>query len=348
MKTIGVDADNGDELFIKGKIIKPVERIARAVSRLALEFKDTNFILTGNQREIERTIPEETQNLLIFPALKEYSPNSNLRRIKDSSLNNLVELMAKEEIDGFFSIGDTSRIGVELTALERSQRFMLPCLGVFLPSSRGVYLIADAGASVNTSEEQTLEHALAVSEFYKISFGKTPKLGILCNGTENHKGSKRIKSLDSLMKETKSKINPEIFPFDYVGKLEPEDASRGCTDILMTDGFTGNIYLKTVESTYKMIKSEVSKYLSKLGPIDKISLIASKRALGKIKKRAKERLDPPNFSGAILLGYNPGFVVKSHGISEEEDIYNGLKKTVEYANAEMTRKVCKKISEYKN
>ena len=184
-----------------------------------------------------------------------------------------------------------------------------PALAGLWPNQNGMNVVLDLGANIECSEENLIDFAELGSALFKSLFPKEkPKVSLLNIGSEEIKGTEILKVASKKLKDLSSEEN-----FIYKGYIEGNNIMSGESNVIVTDGFTGNIALKTAEGTAKFISKNLKKSLSVL------SLIFSYFSLN----RFKEKLDPRKYNGAIFLGLN-GPVVKSHGGIDAIGFYHSI------------------------
>lgn len=228
------------------------------------------------------------------------SPALALRAKKDSSMRVAVNLLAEEVVEGCVSAGNTG-------ALMATARFVLkmlpgvdrPAIIATLPRASGHVHVLDLGANVDSSPEILLQFALMGESMVRTLEGKqSPTVGLLNVGSEEIKGSGTIKKASELLRE--SKIN-------YVGYVEGDDIFNGTVDIIVCDGFEGNIALKTSEGLAQMLSKVIREEFTK-GIWRRCAALVA----GPVLRSFRARIDHRQYNGAVLLGLR-GAVVKSHG-----------------------------------
>ena len=197
-----------------------------------------------------------------------------------------------------------------------------PALAALWPNNKNLSVVLDLGANIECNEKNLLDFTSMGAALYKSLFNSKPKIALLNVGLEEHKGSEILKNAFSILKKNKANN------FEFCGYIEGNQIMNGDIDVIITDGFTGNIALKTAEGTANFITENFKKSLNKL------SLLMSYRSLNKL----KNRLDPRKFNGAIFLGLqNP--VVKSHGSTDAVGFAYSIDVCNKVINANLIEKI---------
>ncbi len=222
-------------------------------------------------------------------------------------------LKKNEDVCGLVSAGSTGAIiaGGQLI-LGRIRGIKRAALCPAIPNVNGATLLCDCGANAECKPSMLCQFALLASAYAQAGFNKAnPSVGLLNNGTEEHKG-------DTLRQETYKYLS-QMQGINFVGNVEGRDINYGNVDVVIADGFSGNVALKSIEGCAKMILATMKKQF-KSSPA---SLIGSLFMLGAI-KRMKKGLDFDKYGGALLLGLKK-VVIKSHGTSKPVTITNAIK-----------------------
>ncbi|NCB51845.1 MAG: phosphate acyltransferase PlsX [Clostridia bacterium] len=318
MKII-VDAmggDNAPEATVKGAI--------KARRELG-----TEIVLVGRKEDIEHHFGSERDcGITVVDArdvvTMEDDPSSATRRKKDSSMSVALELLRSGDGDAVVSAGSTGALltGATLT-VKRVRGIRRAALAPVLPNGKRGTVLIDCGANVECTAEYLLQFAF-MGSFYarKILGCYNPRIGLLNNGTEEHKGGTLQHQAYALLKKADSEGR-----INFVGNVEASQALSGDVDVLVADGFTGNILLKTCEG--------VAKYINKgLKGVFKKNL-KNKLAASVLKEDIvafKDTLDANRVGGTALLGINKP-VIKAHGSSNEEAIFSAIRQAVEFCSA---------------
>lgn len=234
-------------------------------------------------------------------------PMQAMKSKKNSSMIVAFEMLKAQEADAVVSTGNTKvMVGAGTLKVRLLPGVQRPALSAILPRKTGYSVVLDVGANPETTPEQ-LVHNTVLGALYSISVLGTekPKVGLLTVGTEEGKGGDRINRANAYLKV----LNERFDWFEYVGPVEGFDVFQSEVDVIVTDGFTGNILIKTIEGLVYMLKDVVGEKV-KRNPF----YIGAGLVLLPLLKKLKSQLRPERFGGAPLLGLN-GLVFKAHGSS---------------------------------
>lgn len=243
-------------------------------------------------------------------------PVEGLRRKKDSSILRAVDLLKGGQADALISPGNTGGIvaasTIRLRPLDGLDR---PAIATVIPAAKNEFVLIDAGASVECRPIHLLHFALMGSIYSREILGcKNPRVGILSNGTEDNKGTELTQEAFRLCK---------MVDLNFIGNVEGHDLFHDRVDVVVCDGFVGNIVLKTLESFAKGLQFWLRDEISR-NPKRILGALLVKGALRTIKRRT----DPDTRGGAPLLGLN-GVIFKAHGSARERAIMNGIGQAVQ-------------------
>jgi glycerol-3-phosphate acyltransferase PlsX len=325
--TVAVDAMGGDH--------GPSVTLAAAL-RFLEETPDVRLIAVGREAELAAVLARQkspaTDRLVLHPASEVVEmhepPADALRRKKDSSMRVAINLVKDGTAQACVSAGNTG-------ALMAISRFVLktlpgidrPAIASQLPTKKGVVTVLDLGANVNCTAIQLVQFAVMGTALVAAVEGiERPTVGLLNIGEEDIKGNDVVKETAELLK---------LSGLNFYGNVEGDDIYKGTTDVVVCDGFVGNVMLKTSEGLaqmlYEFLKAEFTR-----NPLARIAAgIAYPVLLG-----FKRRIDPRRYNGASLIGLR-GVVVKSHGGADVLAFRHALAK----AHAEATRGVLDKIAQ---
>ena len=260
-------------------------------------------------------------------------PAQAMRRGKGSSLWNAVESVKSGEAGAVVSAGNTgalmaiSKLILRMSApgLER------PAIVASWPTLKGVTAVLDVGANIESDAEQLIEFAIMGEAFHAAVHGSgRPTIGILNVGSEDMKGHEDVREAHAVLRAGGLDLN-------YHGFVEGDDIAKGTVDVVVTDGFTGNIALKTAEGTARFISALLKEALSS-GVQAKLGALIALPAL----KAMGQKIDPSAINGGPLLGLN-GIVVKSHGGANAKGFGNAIRIGVDLARSDYLAKVGEKM-----
>jgi glycerol-3-phosphate acyltransferase PlsX len=230
-------------------------------------------------------------------------PTQALRQGKGSSLWNAVAAVETGQAHAVVSAGNTGAyMAIAMFRLRTMEGVHRPALAARWPAANGSYVaMLDVGANVTADGQQLVEFAIMGEAFQRAVSGKErPSVALLNVGAEDLKGHEEIRTAARLIRDAGVDL-------DFQGFVEGDDIAKGTVDVVVTDGFTGNIALKTGEGTARMVGQLLREALTS-SPLAKLGALIAYPALAKLRKR----MDPGSFNGALFLGLN-GLVVKSHG-----------------------------------
>ena len=326
--SISVDAMGGD---FGPKITVP------ASLNFLKSHPDASITLVGNESIIQKLLKKPIDSFdrlsiihtTQFVTMDE-SPQSALKNKKSSSMRLAINLVKEGAADAIVSAGNTG-------ALMATGRFVLrmlpgidrPAIASFLPNQRGTTCMLDLGANADCTSYHLTQFAIMGSILSSvISKKKKPSVGLLNIGSESIKGNEVTKETYELLK--KSHLN-------FYGNVEGNDIFKGTTDVVVCDGFVGNISLKTTEGLAKMFADFLGQEFKKNIGTKFLALFSLP-----VLKSFKKRLDPRRYNGAAFLGIN-GIVVKSHGSADAFSFEHALMTAYEEANSKMIAKISKQL-----
>ncbi|GAB1365797.1 phosphate acyltransferase PlsX [Candidatus Cloacimonadaceae bacterium] len=241
------------------------------------------------------------------------SASSAVRSKKDSSLVKTVELHQQGKADVAVSAGNTGAVmAASLLVYGRIKNVLRPAIAVVFPTQIGHEILLDMGANVDCSAENLLQFAKLGSLYFQYFFHETkPRVSLLNIGEESAKGNATTKAAYQLLQEAKD--------LNFTGNIEGKDIIRGITDVIVCDGFVGNIVLKTVEgvgfSMFEILKEQINKdWIAKFGAMLSYPVYTY----------LKKKLDHTEYGGALLVGLN-GISVVSHGRSNAKAMKNAIR-----------------------
>lgn len=325
--TIALDAMGGDagpEMVIPGADLA------------AVRHPEVRFLLVGDRSRIAPLLERH-------PALKEHAlirhteiwvamdakPSQALRHGRGkSSMWLAIEAVKTGEADAAVSAGNTG-------ALMAMARFVLktlpgiqrPAIAVLWPTVRSESIVLDVGATIGADAGQLVEFAVMGEAMARCMFGlERPSVGLLNVGVEEIKGVEQVKEAGRILRDAQ-------LPIEYIGFVEGDDIARGTADVVVTEGFTGNIALKTAEGTAKQISSYLKLALSRT----LLSRLGAWLASGAF-AALRERMDPRKHNGGVFLGLN-GVVVKSHGGTDALGFATAIDVALEMVRNDLVKKI---------
>jgi len=324
MKII-VDAMGGD--YAPGVVIKGAIEAVREYN--------TDVVLVGDEARINLLLKKAKytgSNISVYPAQEVIGMSEpaavSVRRKRNSSIVLGINLVKEAKGDAFFSAGNTGAVvcaaTLDLGLLPGVER---PGIAIITPTLKGITLIIDVGANIDPKPSQLLQYAIMADAYFRYILNRAnPTVGLLNIGEEEGKGTEFIKETRELLE--KSSLN-------FIGNVEGKDLFSGKSDIIICDGFVGNVALKVAESAAETMQVFLKRNLLS-NPLGKLGLFLLKQSLMRIKKD----LDYSEYGGAPLLGVN-GVVIIGHGRSN----VNAIKNAIRVAKEEVERKVNEKILE---
>ena len=243
------------------------------------------------------------------------SPMTAVKNSKNTSMWNCIQHQIEGKSDVSLSAGNTGvLLVISRMILKMMNELNKPALAGLWPNQSGMNVVLDLGANIECNDQNLIDFAELGSALYKSLFpNEEPKVSLLNVGSEEIKGTEMLKTAHKKLKNLSTKDN-----FIFKGYIEGNNIMNGESNVIVTDGFTGNIALKTAEGTAKFITKNLKKSLTE-NLFSKFSLIFSYSSL----KKFRERLDPRKYNGAIFLGLN-GPVVKSHGGIDATGFYHSI------------------------
>ena len=327
--------DNAPDANIKGAV-KAVNQVKAEVILIGKEDTIRDKIKEFYGKELE----EISDRLKIKNATEtiemEDKPTVAIKHKKDSSMVVGFKMLRDDEGDVFISAGNSGALLTGATLLVgRIKGIDRPALAGILPAYKSQLLLIDAGSNTNCKPINLLQFAQMSSIYLRNTFGiEKPAIGLLNIGTEETKGNELTRESYQLLKEKSKELN-----INFIGNVEGRDAFSGKVDAIVTDGFTGNVFLKTTEGLGKLVKTTLNESFKK-SIFTKIGAIPSLPALNRIKKA----MDYKSYGGALFLGVKKP-VVKAHGSSDEVLFEFTIKQAEKFVENKTVKKM---IDEFQN
>jgi phosphate acyltransferase len=309
--TIALDAMGGDRapaMVLRGAEIS-LER-----------YPEARFLLFGNEAQIAPALARlprlakaatlhHTEEMVHDDA----KPSLALRSGRHTSMRLAIDAVAEGRADGAVSAGNTGALmAIAKFVLKTLPGIDRPAIAAFFPTRRGESVMLDLGANVECDSENLVQFALMGDVFARTVLGLAqPTVGLLNVGSEDLKGNDAVRG-------AAARLRSGIIPINFQGFIEGDDIAGGAVDVIVTDGFTGNIALKTVEGVAKLF-GESLRASFRYSVMARIGYLFARRAL----KKLAARMDPRGYNGAMFLGLG-GIAVKSHGSTDAFGFANAI------------------------
>jgi glycerol-3-phosphate acyltransferase PlsX len=324
--TVAVDAVGGD--FAPDEILKGVEMALANDPSVRIH-------LTGPAEIVEPFASRHAVRCLATPTTQTIEmgehPATAVRSKKDSSMVVGCRLVRDGAADAFFSAGSTGAAMAAATlVMGRIRGVHRPAIATVLPTAGPPVVLLDAGANAECKPEHLLQFAHMGSAYASIVLGvDSPRIALLNIGEEPSKGSQLTQDAHALMAESVP---------GFVGNIEGRDVLAGTVDVIVTDGFTGNVVLKLLEGTSKVLLGQVKDALTG-SVVNKAAAAVVAPSL----RRLKERLDPDAYGGAPLLGVN-GVCIIGHGSSNATAVANAVRVACQATRGALTSRIAEAVS----
>ncbi|TCP42206.1 phosphate acyltransferase PlsX [Rhodovulum marinum] len=332
---ISVDAmggDNGPSAVVAG------------LAKAATKNPDIRFILHGRRDELERLVARRRvleDRIEIRDAAEvvtmDAKPSHVMRHGQGTSMWSAIDSVRNGEAPVCVSCGNTGALMLlSIMRLKKLPGVNRPAIACLWPSRspQGFNVMLDVGADVRADEHDLLQYALMGASYARNGLGlERPRVGILNVGTEENKGRAELKAAHDLIENAAGTGN-----FEFVGFVEGGDIPSDHVDVIVTDGFTGNIALKTGEGTARLI-GDFMREAFKATPLSRIAALLALTSLNRLKKR----IDPRRVNGGVFLGLN-GTVVKSHGASDATGVAAAVRLAFELAQSGFTERLAARVA----
>ena len=316
---MSVDAMGGDEA---------PHMVIEGIDLLAARLPNVRFLLFGDEPQLAPLLErfshaKQACEVRHTPQIikSDDKPAAALRSGRESSMRLAINAVSDGEAAGVVSAGNTGALmAIAKFVLKTLPGIDRPAIASYLPTEHGDSIMLDLGANIECSSDNLVQFAVMGEVFARIVFGiDKPTVGLLNVGVEDLKGNDVVKGAAAILQAETH------LPIKFYGFIEGNDIAAGTVDVVVTDGFTGNVALKTAEGTakfmsYKLREALTSSFLSKIG-----ALLAKPALLA-----LHQKLDPRRYNGAMLLGLN-GICIKSHGGTDALGFANALQVAVDLA-----------------
>jgi len=331
-KIIAIDAMGGD---------KAPKAVFGGISQFLFQNKDANvlFRIFGDEHHMRRLLkqfPRVAASAEIIHSPDRIRATDKVADVIRQSADTSMYMAIKDVRDGkslaVVSAGNTGVLmALSKMLLKTVDGISRPAITSMVPAGGGDHrcVMLDLGANIDCDEEVLFDFSIMGSVYAEqIGKMKRPRLGILNIGEEETKGDAVLQRLNKILSEHKDEL-----PYEYIGFVEGNDISAGHVQVVVTDGWTGNIVLKTIEGTAKLIKRVLTDTFKK-----SIVAIILSFLLVHVFKRLKNKMDPRSYAGAIFLGLN-GYSVKTHGNSDALAFANAIKYALDLAKADFNKHI---------
>jgi glycerol-3-phosphate acyltransferase PlsX len=325
---IAIDAMGGDT--------GPAAMIAGAARALRKD-ATLQFAFYGDERQVDAQIGEHknlTGHYQIVHSAEAIGasekPSQAIRRARTTSMGMAINAVKEQIADAALSGGNTGALmAMSKLALRTMPGIDRPALAALLPTlGETDVIMLDLGANTECDAQNLVQFAVMGAAYARCVLGlSSPRVKLLNIGTEELKGTDELKDAAALLREA------DYLPFSFDGFTEGDQLSRGGVDVVVTDGFSGNIALKTAEGTARFV-TDLLRRAFKSSLRSKAGFALSRPALNLL----KVHLDPNNHNGAVFLGLN-GLVVKSHGSANAKGVANAIRVAASMVRNDITRKI---------
>lgn len=332
--TLSIDAMGGD---------RGPAAIVAGISRSASKNDCVNFIIHGDAAALKKLIQKhkrlegrvEIRDAQGIVSMDE-KPSQAMRRA-DTSMRSAIDAVRNGEAQAIVSCGNTGALmATSMIRLRKIEGVNRPAIACLWPSRnpQGFNVMLDVGADIRADARDLLQYAMMGASYARNGLGlKNPRIGLLNVGTEDHKGRAELKEAQELIAKSAS-----IGGFQYEGFVEGGDIPGDRVDVIVTDGFTGNIALKTGEGTAKLV-GDFLKEAFKATPLSRIAALLALTSL----RRLQKRIDPRRVNGGVFLGLR-GTVVKSHGSADATGVSAAIKLAYELAASGFSDRLAARVA----
>ena len=325
--TVSIDAMGGDA----GPSVV-VSALARAIQR----HPGVNFLLHGDLPTLKKLFAKRKGKLSGRVELRhaaervrmEEKPSIALRRGRNTSMWRAIKSVKKGEAEAVLSAGNTGALmAMSMFHLGVIEGISRPAIAGLWPTKRGQSVVLDIGANIEADADMLVDFAVMGEAYARAVLGlERPMVGLLNVGEEDVKGHDDLKQAANLLRKVS-------LPIEFHGFIEGDDIAEGTVDVVVTDGFTGNIALKTAEGTAKLVVGYLRGAL-KRSFLSKLGAVLASGALNALRRK----LDPRSLGGGIFLGLN-GVVVKAHGGTDALGFASALDMAIDMAKAGIIKRI---------
>lgn len=298
------------------------------------------FKIYGVEAELTPLIsgyPSLARSSEIFPSpdtvKMQDKPAQALRRGRKTSMWMAIDAVRNHQADAVVSAGNTGALmAMSWFQLRTISGIDRPAIAAIWPTTRSESVVLDVGANIGAEEKQLVDFAIMGAEFARAVFALSrPSVGLLNIGSEELKGNEHVKAAAQTLRDAQG------LPMDFRGFVEGNDIGKGTVDVVVTDGFTGNIALKTAEGTARQISGYLREAFSR-SLLSRIGYFFAKGAM----EVFRQKVDPGRVNGGVFLGLN-GLVVKSHGSADAMGFASAIDLVVDMAHANVTGRIARDV-----
>ncbi|GGE41057.1 phosphate acyltransferase PlsX [Actibacterium pelagium] len=332
---LSVDAMGGD---------RGPAAVVAGIARSAAKNPEIAFILHGPEKELTKLVKRrkvlagrceirDADEVVTMDA----KPSQVMRKGKNTSMWSAIEAVRNGDATVCVSCGNTGALmALSMVRLRKLPGVNRPAIACLWPSRnpQGFNVMLDVGADIRADQHDLLQYAMMGASYARNGLHlPRPRIGLLNVGTEEHKGRAELKAAHDLIEEA-AKTND----YDFVGFVEGGDIPSNKVDVIVTDGFTGNVALKTAEGTASLI-SELLRAAFKFSPLSRIAALLALTSL----RRLRKRIDPRRVNGGVFLGLN-GTVVKSHGSADATGVSSAVKLAFQLAQSGFAERLAARVA----
>ncbi|WP_412506831.1 phosphate acyltransferase PlsX [Roseovarius sp. SYSU LYC5161] len=352
MTTVEPSKQTGAEGIPSGNIVLSVDAmggdkgpapIVAGLARFLKKRPDARIVLHGDEAELGALVRKRRigDNVTVRHApdivAMADKPSHVMRQGRNSSMWSAIEAVRAGEAQVCVSCGNTGALmAISMVRLRKVDGVNRPAIACLWPSRSpgGFNIMLDAGADIRADQDDLLMYALMGASYARNAMGLArPRVGLLNVGVEEHKGRAELKVAQDLIAKA-----AERGEYDYVGFVEGGDLPSGRVDVIVTDGFTGNVALKTGEGTANMISQRLREAFRKT-PLSRIAALLAATSL----RRLSKRIDPRRVNGGVFLGLN-GTVIKSHGSADSTGVQAAVDMAYQLAGSGFSHRLAARVA----
>ncbi|WP_245629283.1 phosphate acyltransferase PlsX [Celeribacter indicus] len=317
--------------------------IVAGIARSAAKNPAVKFILHGNGPLLEKLVARRRslRGRVIIRSVPgivtmDEKPSQAMRRA-DTSMRSAIDAVKDGEAQACVSCGNTGALmATSMIRLRKLEGVNRPAIACLWPSrnAQGFNVMLDVGADIRADAQDLLQYAMMGASYARNGLGlEVPRVGLLNVGTEEHKGRAELKAANDLIANGET-----LGKYTYVGFVEGGHIPGNVVDVIVTDGFTGNVALKTGEGTAKLV-GDLLKEAFKATPLSRVAALLALTSL----KRLQKRIDPRRVNGGVFLGLR-GTVVKSHGSADATGVSAAVKLAYELAASGFSERLAARVA----